>query len=89
MSPLLRQAFNSVVQTVDNSSGPHKAIKKVMKTTWRKRLCCTRDNPSLALFETSQLNIQCYSIVLMDHARCELISLMRMAMILDVYANRD
>lgn len=32
MSPLLRQAFNSVVQTVDNSSDPHKAIKKVMKT---------------------------------------------------------
>lgn len=62
MSPLLRQAFNSVVQTVDNSSDPHKAIKKVMKTLGERDYAAQETIHHLLSFETSQLNIQCYSI---------------------------
>ena len=36
-SPLLKQAFNSIVQHVDNTSNPHKAIKKVVMKTLGER----------------------------------------------------
>ena len=36
-SPLLKQAFNSVVQSADNNSDPHKAIKKVVMKTLGER----------------------------------------------------
>lgn len=36
-SPLLKQAFNSIVQSADNSSNSHKAIKKVVMKTLGER----------------------------------------------------
>ncbi len=31
-SPMLKQAFNSIVQNVDSNTDPHRAIKKVVMT---------------------------------------------------------
>jgi hypothetical protein len=36
-SPLLKQAFNSIVQNVDNNSDPHRAIKKIVMKTLGER----------------------------------------------------
>ena len=36
-SPLLKQAFNSIVQNVDNNTDPHRAIKKVVMKTLGER----------------------------------------------------
>ena len=36
-SPILKQAFNSIVQNVDNNSDPHRAIKKVVMKTLGER----------------------------------------------------
>ena len=36
-SPVLKQAFNSIVQNVDNNSDPHRAIKKVVMKTLGER----------------------------------------------------
>ncbi len=37
-SSILKQAFNSIVQNVDNNSDPHRALKKVvMKKTLGER----------------------------------------------------
>ena len=36
-SPMLKQAFNSIVENVDNNSDPHRAIKKVVMKTLGER----------------------------------------------------
>ena len=36
-SPILKQAFNSIVQNVDNNSNPHKTIKKIVMKTLGER----------------------------------------------------
>ena len=36
-SPILKQAFNSIVQNVDNNTDPHRAIKKIVMKSLGER----------------------------------------------------
>ncbi len=51
-SPMLKRAFNSIVQNVDSNSDPHRAIKKVVMKSMQ-----LKNNASFVVFEASQLII--------------------------------
>ncbi len=55
-SPMLKQAFNSIVQNVDSNTNPNRAIKKVVMKSLGERDYATH-NASFVVFETSQLII--------------------------------
>lgn len=42
-SPILKHAFNSIVQSVDNASNPHKAIKKVVMKSLGERAYASQE----------------------------------------------